>query len=547
MSADNAAGNPRQTQAWRLLEQHARDNQTASLKQLLDESDRYTDFSLQFDELCLDYSRQRVTATTLQLLLQLADQRDVAGHVDAMFNGAHINASEQRAALHTALRASQSSAVMQDGADISALVEAERDRFLKFADAVRDGRRTGFGNKRIRRVINIGIGGSDLGPRMLSRALADGNAPLQVAFAAGLDGIELQELLRDADPATTLFIVCSKTFTTLETRINADAARSWLLQSLPEEAVASNFAAVSVNGPALDEFGIARDARFRIWDWVGGRYSVWSAIGLGVALAIGSEAFRDFLGGAAAMDEHFRTAAPEHNLPLISALLGIWNLNFLGLDQNVVLPYDQRLEYLPTYLQQLVMESEGKGVRRDGVALDYATGGSLWGGAGSNAQHSFAQWLHQGSARAHVSYIGTVNGPPVETPDAHMQSLANMIAQADTLACGKSEADVRASLAADEVKPDQIDQLAPQKMHPGNRPSSIILLRSLSPRNLGLLLALFEHQVYVQCVIWGINPFDQWGVELGKLQAKEYSTYLQADVADRLPGIGEQIISWKDG
>jgi glucose-6-phosphate isomerase len=381
---------------------------------------------------------------------------------------------------------------------------------------------------------------------MLSRSLVVADTPVQVDYAAGLDGIELQELLHKADPAATLFIVCSKTFTTLETRSNADMARAWLLQSLPEEAVATNFAAVSVNDSALDDFGIAADTRFRIWDWVGGRYSVWSAIGLAAAMTMGSQSFRELLAGAAQMDEHFRTAPFEQNLPVISALLGIWNQNFLGLGQNVVLPYDQRLEYLPDYLQQLIMESEGKGVRQDGTAVDYATGGALWGGPGSNAQHSFAQWLQQGDASAYITYIATVNGADEALSEAHMLSLANMIAQAETLACGQDEAEVRASLAADGLASEQINNLAPQKVHPGNHPSSIILLRSLSPSNLGMLLALYEHQVYVQSVIWGINPFDQWGVELGKLQAKGYSAALEAAAKDQLPGIGGQILSWKD-
>lgn len=546
MTADNVSANPRQTAAWALLEQHALEMQAINLSALLDDPARYPDFSLSLNELCFDFSRHRITTKTLQLLLELADQCAVKDSVESLFAGERVNQSEGRAALHTALRAAKTSGVKQDGEDVHSLVEAERERFLNFADAVRSGERTGYGNTRIRQVINIGIGGSDLGPRMLSRALAVADTPLQVDYAAGLDGIELQELLQKADPAATLFVVCSKTFTTLETRSNADMARAWLLQSLPEEAVATNFAAVSVNDSALDDFGIAADARFRIWDWVGGRYSVWSAIGLAAVMTMGSQAFRELLAGAAQMDEHFRTVPFEQNLPVISALLGIWNQNFLGLGQNVVLPYDQRLERLPDYLQQLIMESEGKRVRQDGTAVDYATGGALWGGPGSNAQHSFAQWLQQGDASAYITYIATVNGSDEALSGAHMRSLANMIAQAETLACGQDEAEVRATLAADGLASEHVNNLAPQKVHPGNHPSSIILLRSLSPGNLGMLLALYEHQVYVQSVIWGINPFDQWGVELGKLRAKEYSAAMAANVNDHLPEISRQISAWKD-
>jgi glucose-6-phosphate isomerase len=307
-------------------------------------------------------------------------------------------------------------------------------------------------------------------------------------------------------------------------------ARTWLLNNLPEEAVQTNFAAVSMNDPALDEFGIAKDLRFRIWDWVGGRYSIWSAIGLAAALTTGGESFRRMLAGAEKMDQHFRTTELGKNIPVISGLLNIWNRNFLGLDQQVVLPYDQRLELLPAYLQQLVMESLGKSVRQDGAAVEYATGASLWGGEGSNAQHSIAQWLHQGSAAAYVDYIGTVNGPEAMSGGGHTLALANMIAQADA----------RAGLNATD------GELVSHKVLSGNRPSSILLLKDLSPESLGMLLAFYEHQVFVQAVIWGVNPFDQWGVELGKVRASKYSEYLQGKDSDQLPGIGSQILKWSE-
>jgi len=544
MTADIEYGNPRNTPAWSALKQHAIQQAELNLSSLLSSAGRYASCSLQLDELICDFSRQLVTNETISLLTKLAEQQELPQQIDALFSGALVNTSEGRAALHTSLRGG-STGVQLDNCHVDAEVAHEQQRFLEFADAVRDGSHSGYGGARITTVINIGIGGSDLGPRMVSRALSADIQPVRVGFAAGLDGIELQELLRNAVPAETLFIVCSKTFTTLETRTNADAARAWLLNALPAEAVASNFAAVSVNDPALDEFGVATELRFRMWDWVGGRYSVWSAIGLAAAIAIGSDAYREMLAGAARMDEHFRTTDFDRNIPVISALLGIWNRNFLDNSQNVVLPYDQRLDLLPEYLQQLIMESLGKSVRQDGSMVDYATGAALWGGPGNPSQHSFSQWLHQGCAHAYVDYIGTVNGPQVLAAEGHAQAIANMIAQAEALSHGQSLEVVREGLIKAGLTSSEAERLAPQKVHPGNRPSTILMMKALSPRNLGMLLALYEHQVFVQAVIWGINPFDQWGVELGKSRAREYAAYLQGGSAEQLPGIGRQAVDWR--
>lgn len=531
---------PRDTAAWEALEVIAQGSATLQLPELLAKPDRYAQFSLELGDLIFDFSRQRINDEVFRLLVALAEQRDVPAGIQAMFSGAVVNTSEGRAALHTALRAG---VACRAGDAIGAEVAAQLDAFLSFADAVRSGERAGYGGARIRRVVNIGIGGSDLGPRMVVRALSQSGEGPQVGFAAGLDGIELTELLDGAEAAETLFVVCSKTFTTLETRTNADAARAWLLESLPEEAVATNFAAVSVNGPAMDEFGIAPDARFRMWDWVGGRYSVWSAIGLAAAIAVGSDAFRAFLAGARDVDEHFATAPLAENLPVIKALLNVWNRNFLRLGQAVILPYDQRLEEFPHYLQQLVLESLGKTVRSDGGGLSCATTGSLWGNPGSASQHSFAQWLHQGVARASVDYIGTANGPEVLAPTGHLQSLANLIAQAEALAYGQTPEQVREALGAAGRQPDE--SLVKQKVHPGNRTSSIIMLRELDPRTLGMLIALYEHQVYVQGLIWGINPFDQWGVELGKARARAAADALSDGNVEQLPGIAARIIDWR--
>lgn len=511
---------PRSAPAWGLLTQHADELAKVTLSELLPAPDRCESFSASLDGLYVDFSRYRATRRTLELLTELAGQRELKRHIDDLFGGATVNVSENRAALHTSLRASE---------DSSPEVGSERQRFLAFAEAVRSGKHTGFGGQAISRVVNIGIGGSDLGPRMLVAALSShsGTAP-EVEFAAGIDGIELHDALIGADPASTLFIVCSKTFSTLETRLNAESARDWLLQALPAEAVATNFAAVSANVDAVVEFGVSQDLCFRIWDWVGGRYSLWSAVGLAAAIRIGSPAFRELLAGGASMDKHFRTTELCRNIPVILALLGIWNRNFLGVEHHVVLPYDQRLEKLPAYLQQLFMESEGKTVRQDLATVDYQTGAALWGGAGSNAQHSYAQWLHQGTSTAHTDFIAAVNGPDLLPADTHLQNLANLVAQAEALAHGHS------------------DETLPYKVHSGNRSSLVILLRELSPHNLGMLIALYEHLVFVQSMIWGINPFDQWGVELGKLGAKDVAAALiDGEIVD-LPPLGRQILKWRD-
>jgi glucose-6-phosphate isomerase len=514
------------------------------LSDLLAAEGRFGDFSTSLQDLFFDFSRYRVNAETRALLVELAEQRGVESHIQKMFSGAKINRSEDRAALHTSLRGV---AV----AEVADAVQVEQNRFLAYADAVRSGQAAGFDGRPFSRIINIGIGGSDLGPRMLVTALGDivaANAP-QVEFVAGVDGIELRDALRDADPATTLFIVCSKTFTTLETRSNAEIARSWLLQSLPAEAVATNFAAVSANTEAVQDFGLSLDNCFCIWDWVGGRYSLWSAVGLAAAIRLGSQSFLELLAGAKVMDEHFRSADLAHNIPVTLALLGIWNRNFLNIEHQVILPYDQRLEKLPAYLQQLLMESLGKCVRQDGAATDYATGAALWGGVGSNAQHSFAQWLHQGTAQAHVDFLATVNGPTIRSDNAHLQSLANLIAQADALAYGQDIDEVLQALRSDGMTDDRAQTLAPQKVHPGNRSSLVILLRDLNAFNLGMLVALYEHQVYVQSVIWGINAFDQWGVELGKQRAKLFSASLLSGESggdQALPGLVKQILRWRD-
>jgi len=538
---------PRGSPAWPLLAEHAKRNARLKLSDLLDgDATRYSRFSLELDDLLVDFSRCLATDETLDLLLELAEQRQLPLRIQDLCRGGLLNNTEGRAALHTALRGTGPAEVEgSTGAPaVADLVTGQLGLFLQFADAVRDGTRLGFTGQRITRVINIGIGGSDLGPRLVADALADKREDFSVRYAAGIDGIELHDALAGADPETTLFIVCSKTFTTLETRINADAARQWLLDSMPAEAIGAHFAAISVNDEAMDAFGIATDARFRIWDWVGGRFSLWSAVGLSAAIAAGSESFRRLLDGAALMDEHFRTAPLRENIPVMLGLLAIWQQNFLGVTNHVVLPYDQRLELLPDYLQQLFMESLGKSARSDGSLVSYPTGCSVWGGAGSNSQHSFAQLLHQGTQAVQVDYIGTVNGPSMSLAGGHLAGIANLIAQSEALARGQGADGVAEALTAAGCRQEEIERLLPHKLHPGNRPSNILLLRQLDPASLGMLLAMYEHQVFVQAVIWGINPFDQWGVELGKLRAGEFARFLADGERDKLPGIGEKIFQW---
>lgn len=536
------------TQAWAHLEQHAKHLNDIRLAELLDQADRFERFSIKVDGLVGDFSRSLTTTSILDDLVELARQVSLPEKIQELVNGAMMNGTEKRAALHTALRgagpvkASHLTGRRSPSEDVAEQLAA----FLAFADSVRDGSRVGSGNQPFRHVINIGIGGSDLGPRLVADALMTASDPVIVRFVAGIDGIELRRALEGADPSTTLFIICSKTFTTLETMLNAEAAKQWLLRTMPSEKSASHFAAVSVNDPAMDKFGIASDARFRIWDWVGGRYSLWSAIGLAAAIAIGSESFKELLAGAAGMDRHFREAALRDNLPVMLALVSVWHQNFCGIRDHVVLPYDQRLQLLPAYLQQLFMESLGKSVRADGIAVDYPTGCPVWGSVGSHSQHSFAQLLHQGKVKCQVDYIAAVHGLPTAGSFGHQAGLANMLAQSESLARGQNQVEVLAALQIAGSDQAAAMELAAHKIHTGNRPSNILLMRELNAASLGALLALYEHQVYAQAVIWGINPFDQWGVELGKLRAGEYAGFIRNEEVRKLPRISQYFFRWKD-
>jgi glucose-6-phosphate isomerase len=508
--------------AWQALEAHAATLRDVHLRELFArDPERFAKLSLRLDDLLLDCSKHRVTDDTLRLLLDLARQAEVEAWRDRMLGGEKINTTENRAVLHTALRNRSGRPVLVDGADVMPGVVAVLEKMRAFTGQVRDGAWRGATGHAITDIVNLGIGGSDLGPLMVCEALKPyQRADLRPHFVSNVDGAHLAHTLARLDPARTLFIVASKTFTTQETMTNAGSARAWLTRALGEDAVARHFVAVSTNEAAVRGFGIDPANMFEFWDWVGGRYSLWSAIGLPIALAVGFERFEELLGGAHAMDEHFRTAPLERNLPVVQALLGVWYRDFLGASTLAILPYDQHLSRFPAYFQQGDMESNGKGVRRDGTRVDYATGPVIWGEPGTNGQHAFYQLIHQGTELVPCDFLAAAES---QTPmgDHHEKLLANFFAQTEALAFGKSAAEARAELEGQGLAGEALEALLPHKVFPGNRPSTSILYRRLDPHRLGSLIALYEHKIFVQGVIWGINSFDQWGVELGKQLASK--------------------------
>jgi glucose-6-phosphate isomerase len=513
----------RQTPAWAALEQHAAAIRDTHLRDLFAaDPARGERMAVEAAGLYLDYSKHRVTDETVALLLRLADERGLGSRIEAMFSGEPINATEGRAVLHVALRAPRSASIVVDGEDVVPHVHEVLDRMAAFADRIRSGEWTGHTGRPIRNVVNIGIGGSDLGPVMAYEALRHYTCrDLTFRFVSNVDSTDFAEATRDLDPAETLFIVSSKTFTTLETMRNATTAREWTLAALGDEAaVARHFVAVSTNAEAVSGFGIDTANMFGFWDWVGGRYSMDSAIGLSTMLAVGPEGFGRMLAGFHAMDEHFRTAPFEQNLPVLMGLLTVWYVDFLGVDSTAVLPYDQYLKRFPAYLQQLTMESNGKSVTLAGERVDYATGPVYWGEPGTNGQHSFYQLVHQGTVLVPCDFIAFARGlNPIA--DHHDLLVANVFAQTEALAFGRTPEQVRADGVPEE--------LVPHKTFEGNRPSSTIMAAELTPEVLGTLVALYEHSVFTQGVIWGIDSFDQWGVELGKVLAKAIGAELESD------------------
>lgn len=487
------------------------------------DANRFERFSLQIGDILLDYSKNRITEETMQLLVQLAETADVSGWRTRMFTGEKINNTEGRAVLHTALRNRSNTPVMVDGEDVMPGVNSVLKRMGAFAESVRSGAWLGYTGKEIVDVVNIGIGGSDLGPHMVYQALKAFRHPrLKMHFISNVDGAHVVEKLETLDPETTLFIVASKTFTTQETMTNAHYARGWFLKHATETAhIAKHFVAVSTNEPAVTDFGIDPGSMFEFWDWVGGRYSLWSAIGLSIVLAVGEENFLALLSGAHAMDQHFRDAPLEQNMPVILALLGIWYSNFFGAESQAILPYDHYLRSLPLYLQQADMESNGKSVDRDGHVVDYSTGPIIWGTTGINGQHAFYQLIHQGTRLIPADFIisGTA---PTGLHEHHDILMANFLAQTEALMHGRSLEETLANNVPPPVAP---------KVFAGNHPSNAILLNALTPHTLGMLIALYEHKIFVQGIIWNLNSYDQWGVELGKQLAKRIQPELSAGEA----------------
>jgi glucose-6-phosphate isomerase len=514
--------------AWKDLQAHAADLEIHHLRQLItDDPLRFERLSVAELDFLYDFTRQRLTANTINLLLELARACGLEERIQALFAGEAVNNTERRAAMHMALRNRSDRPMPVDGRDVMPDVRAELAKMREFVTGVHEGRITGAKGARFTDVVNIGIGGSDLGIVMATEALGRyRNRAIRLHCVSNIDGVELAEVIEQVNPATTLFVICSKTFTTLETLSNANSAREWLVGELGAAAVAKHFVAVSTNHAAMDAFGIAPGSRFTMWDWVGGRYSLWSAVGLSIALALGMDQFELVLQGGHDMDEHFRTAPLERNLPVLMGLIGVWNGNFLGHDSLAVLPYDRRLHRFSAYLQQLEMESNGKCVTRDGHALGYTTGAIVWGEPGNNAQHSFFQLLHQGTARVAMDFMAPVHASS-RFHRQHDLALANCFAQAEAFAFGQTELQVREDLAAKGTSDAEIERLLPHKVHAGNRPSSLILFPRLGPRTLGRLIAWYEHKVFVQSVIWDVNPFDQWGVELGKKLAGSMAPAVQ--------------------
>jgi glucose-6-phosphate isomerase len=519
------------------LAQHAIQASKWQLRELFaDDANRFNKFSLDAAGLFFDFSKNHINDETLALLTELARARGVESLRDAMFSGEHINVTEDRAVLHTALRAPAGASIKLDGQEVSADIEAVLQQISKFSHQIRSGSWHGYTGKSITDIVNIGIGGSDLGPAMTCAAMRpfsqDG---LRLHFLSNVDGHEIDAILSGLSAATTLFIIASKTFTTQETMLNAHAARRWFLQYGQTQDLAKHFVAVSTNTAAVKEFGIDITNMFPFWDWVGGRYSIWSAIGLPLAIAVGIDNFREFLAGGHAMDTHFRNAPLEKNMPVLLALTGFWYRQFFGSASHLIAPYHHDLQLLPSYLQQLEMESNGKRTTRDGQPLTIPSAPVIWGSAGSNGQHAYFQLLHQGTDLIPVDFIAVLKAAH-PYPDQHKALLANCFAQSEALMRGKNEAEVKTELQEKKLNAQQIDALLPHRVFPGNKPSNTLLLEKLTPFSIGTLIALYEHKVFVQGVLWNINSFDQWGVELGKVLAGRILSELDTN---SVPGVSE--------
>jgi glucose-6-phosphate isomerase len=508
--------NPSGTAAWQDLREHFEEMQYASMQEMFAaDTGRAEKFHIQWNDFLVDYSKNIINEETVKLLLNLAEETGLKSAMESYFGGEEINRTENRAVLHTALRAPENAVVTVDGQNVMPEVYAVKSKMKAFCDEVISGSRKGYTGKAFTDVVNIGIGGSDLGPNMVVEALKFYKNHLNVRFISNVDGDHVMESLKGLDPETTLFVVASKTFTTQETLSNAETVREWFLQSAKQEDVAKHFVAVSTNIKKVTEFGIAEENIFPMWDWVGGRFSLWSAVGLSIALAVGFDNFDKLLKGANEMDEHFKTAPFDKNIPVVLALLSIWYNNFFGAESEALIPYTQYLQKLAPYLQQGIMESNGKSVGRDGYPVNYQTGTIIWGEPGTNSQHAFFQLIHQGTKLIPTDFIGFVE-PLHGNKDHHDKLMSNFFAQTEALLNGKTEEQVRAEFEKQGITGEKADYLLPFKVFRGNKPTNTLLISKLTPETLGSLVALYEHKIFVQGVIWNIFSYDQWGVELGK-------------------------------
>ncbi len=516
-----------QSSIWQSLNQHKKDIESISLREMFaSDANRFNRFHIQLNDLLLDYSKHRISEETMNLLMKLAREADIEGWRDRMFSGEKINSTEHRAVLHTALRYQGQKAIISEGEDVMPRVRHVLKKMATFTEGVRSGQWRGFSGKAITSIINIGIGGSDLGPAMVCQALKPyGSKTITPYFVSNVDGADLAQALEKCDPETTLFIVASKTFTTQETMTNAFSAREWFLNKASDSThIKKHFVALSTNKHAVTSFGIDPDNMFEFWDWVGGRYSLWSAIGLSIALYVGMDQFEELLKGGFEMDEHFKTAPIEKNIPIIMGLLGIWYINFFHYSTHAILAYDQGLSKLAAYLQQADMESNGKFINRDGEYVNFHTGPVLWGEVGTNGQHAFYQLLHQGTEIVPADFIMPIQSHykiGKNGNEHHKILLSNFVAQTQSLMMGKTYDEARIEIEKQGFEGEDIESFIPQKTFEGNRPTSSILFEKLTPKTLGRLIAMYEHKIFTQGIIWGINSFDQWGVEYGKQIAKK--------------------------
>ncbi|MCM8569499.1 glucose-6-phosphate isomerase [Gramella jeungdoensis] len=513
--------NPTTTKAWKELESHFKEIENEHMKDMfINDDNRAEKFSIQWEDFYVDYSKNRITEDTRSLLLKLAEECNLEEAINSYFSGEAINQTENRPVLHTALRADKNTKINVRGENVLPEVEEVKAKIRDFSNEIIDGTRKGYTGKNFTDVVNIGIGGSDLGPVMVTESLKFYKNHLNMHFISNVDGDHVHETIKDLNPETTLFLVVSKTFTTMETLSNATTVREWFLKSVPEEEVSKHFVAVSTNLQKVESFGIDRNNIFPMWDWVGGRFSLWSAVGLSICLAIGYDNFASLLDGAHKMDEHFRKTSFKENLPVQLALLSIWYNNFFKAESEAVIPYSQYLDKFPSYLQQAIMESNGKSVDRNGKRVDYETGTIIWGEPGTNSQHAFFQLIHQGTKLIPADFIGFKKS--LFEDKAHQDKLmANYFAQTEALLNGKNEEEVEEELKFKNFTRDEIDRLKPFKVFEGNKPTNTILIDKLTPESMGKLIALYEHKIFVQGVIWNIFSYDQWGVELGKQLANK--------------------------